>query len=257
MLKISRHRNPVRLYKLTLLAVLSLILAVVLAACGSDSNPTTAPTATPAPPDPATLAQKSADALTAVTGLHYVVTIKQGTVEIIPSVDFNSAEGDYQKPDKFNGNLKVKVLGGLVDAQTVGIGTQEWIIIPKLKPAWSLLPQGTGFDPSILFDQQKGLGATVQKAKDLKLVGSDTIDGTDCWHLQGTVTGADIKSLIPIGLGQNNVTFDLWTGKTDYLTRQVTLKEITTDNSGSNWLLQFSQFNKSVTITQPPVTPTA
>lgn len=207
----------------------------------------------PTPPDPTTLAQKSAAALTTLSGLHYTVTIKQGTVQIISNVDFESADGDYQKPDKFNGNLKVKVFGGLVDAQTVGISSQEWIIIPKLKPTWSL-PAGTGFDPSILFDQQKGLGATVQKAKDLKLVDSDTVDGVGCWYLQGTVSGPDIKPLIPIGLGQNNVTFDLWTGQQDYLTRQVTLKEITPDNSGSSWLLQFSQFNKPVSVTPPPST---
>lgn len=254
MLKFSRQVNHVRLYKLAMLSALSLILAMVLAACGGGGSPTAAPT--PVPPDPTTIAQKSADALTAQNSLHYTVTIKQGTVQIIPSVDFSSADGDYLKPNKFNGNLKVKVLGGLVDAQTVGIGSQEWIIIPKLKPVWSLLPQGTGFDPSVLFDPQKGLGATVQKAKDLKLVGSETIDGVDSWHLQGTVSGPDIKTLIPIGLGQNDVTFDLWTGKQDFLTRQVTLKEITTNNNGSNWLLQFSKFNESVTI-NAPVTPAA
>lgn len=245
-----------RTSKLALVASIWIILALALAACGE--TPTTAPTPNPsptvAPPNPQDIAKQSAEKLSATNSLHFVVNIKQGKVQIIPAVDFKNADGNYLKPDKFNADLKVQVLGGLVAAKTIGVGTKQWVIIKGLYNNWKQLGDGQGFNATVLFDPQKGLGAVAQRIQNLKLAGSDTIDGVDCWHLQGIVTKTDIGPLTANTLGKNDVNFDLWTGKQDMLTRQVTFKEITStanDPNASFWEMHFSQFNEQLTIDAP------
>ncbi len=241
------------------LATLWLIMMLALTACGD--SPTTAPsstavppTATIAPPSAQDIAKQSADKLTAADSLHFNFLVKQGKAQIIQSVDVKSADGDYSKPDKYTAALKVGVLGGKLDASTVGVGSKQWVIIKGFKDSWTELPAGSGFNAAVLFDPQKGIGPTVQKAQDLKLAGSETIDGVDCWHIQGVSSGPDIAAIIPFSAGKNDVAFDLWSGKQDMLTREVLFKEKTpdpADPNGSIWELHFSNFNKAVTITPP------
>jgi hypothetical protein len=248
--EIAKHFKNVKGYlKFSGLGLILSILLVALAACGD--SPTATPSATVAPPTAPDIAKQAATQLAAQTGLHFTFDVKQGKAQVIPGVDIKTANGDYSKPDKFSAGLKVKVLGGTVDASTVGITSKQWVLIKGLKDSWTLLPSGTGFDASILFDPQKGLGATVQKTKDLKLIGGETVDATDCWHIQGVAAGADIIALIPVGTGKNDVTFDMWVGKSDMLPRQVILQEVVSTQDGGLWEIHFSDFNKTVIITPP------
>lgn len=255
----SKRAQQSLLGQVAWLAALWLSGMLALTACGD--NPTTAPsntvvppTATIAPPTAQVIAKQSADNLTAADSLHFNFLVKQGKAQIIPSVDVKSADGDYSKPDKYTAALKVGVLGGKLDANTIGVGSKQWVIIKGFKDSWTELAAGSGFNAAVLFDPQKGIGPTVQKAQDLKLVGNETIDGVDCWHLQGVSSGPDIAAIIPFSAGKNDVAFDLWSGKQDLLTREVLFKEKTpdpADPNGSIWELHFSNFNKAVTITPP------
>ena len=97
------------------------------------------------------------------------------------------------------------------------------------------------------------MGATAEKLNDLKLVGAETIDTVDCWHLAGTVPGPDIAPLTANTLGKNEVLFDIWIGKSDSLVRQVTFKETgaADPKTASYWLITFSKFNDPVTVNKP------
>lgn len=236
------------------LALLCLWLAGLLAACGD--NPTATPTAvpptpTPKPLTPTDIAKTSADKLNTLNSLHFIVDIKAGQVEVYQGITFKKAEGDFTKPDKFRAKLRVSVAIAQVDAETVGMEGQQYLLLTNLSKSWVTLPANVGFKPDVLFDPQKGVGAVVTKIKNIELVGSEQLDGTDVYHLKGVVAGADIAPLTANTLGKNDVNFDVWTGKSDFLVRRVTFKEISTDPNASDWQLDFSKFNDPVTINRP------
>lgn len=236
--------------------LLFIMLTALLAACGSDSpTPTpTVPPPTPPPVKPLTaddIAKMSADKLNSLNSLHFIVNIKSGQVEIFNGITFKNAEGDYSKPDKFRARLKVSVAIAQVDAETVGLDGQQYLLLSNLSKNWVTLPSNIGFKPNVLFDPQKGIGAVVTKVQNLELVGSEQIDGTDVYHLKGIVKGADISPITAGTLGKNDVNFEVWTGKNDFLVRRVTFKEISTTATASDWQLDFSKFNDPVSIALP------
>ncbi len=254
MKKIGIVRPVTRLWGV---ALLCLWLAGLLTACGE--NPTATPTPTAIPPSPtpvkpltpAEIAQMSADKLNTVNSLHFIVDIKAGQVELYQGITFKKAEGDFSKPDKFKAKLRVSVAIAQVDAETVGLEGQQYLLLTNLSKSWVTLPPNIGFKPDVLFDSQKGIGAVVTKIQNIELVGTEQIDGIDVYHLKGVVKGADISPLTAGTLGKNDVNFDVWTGKNDLLVRRVTFKEISTAANASDWQLDFSKFNEPVTINRP------
>ncbi|MBN9387905.1 MAG: LppX_LprAFG lipoprotein [Chloroflexi bacterium] len=249
--------------KLWILTLCCLWLATTLAACGGD-NPTATPTVpppTPTPVKPLTaddIAKMSADKLNTINALHFIVNIKSGQVEIFNGITFKNAEGDYTKPDKFRAKLKVTVAIAQVDAETVGMNGQQYLLLTNLSKSWVTLPANIGFKPDVLFDSQKGIGAVVTKTQNLTLVGTEQIDGVDVYHLKGIVKGPDISPITAGTLGKNDVNFEVWTGKNDFYVRRVTFKEISNDPNASDWQLDFSKFNDPVNITLPAgITPVA
>lgn len=257
----SRKGRPV-FVGLVLAALLG--LSLIIAACGD--SPTAVPTATPVPPtatpvpptptplpDAKTIARNSADKLLGVSSLHFIVDIQQGKVDLYNGITLKKADGDWLRPDKFQAKLRIGVGPGQADAETIGVGSDQWLIAKPLIATWAKLPADVGFKPDVLFDKDKGLGATAAKLNDLKLVGSENLNGIDTWHLAGTVPGPDIAPLTAGTLGKNEVLFDMWIGKSDGLVRQVTFKETgaADPKTASSWLLTFSKFNDPVTINKP------
>jgi len=235
------------------LIIAALLGLLLLAACGE--NPTTTPVPpSPTPvPDPKMIAGNSASKLLEVNSLHFVVDIVQGKVDLYQGIALKKADGDWLRPDKYQAKLRILIGPGQANAETIGIGNTQWLLAKPLISQWLVLPSDVGFKPDILFDKDKGLGATAQKLNDLKLVGTETLDGVETWHLAGTVPGVDIAPLTAGVLGKNPVLFDMWVSKSDGLTRQVTFKETGAADPAlaSSWVLTFSKFNDPVKIEKP------
>ncbi|MEI7556273.1 LppX_LprAFG lipoprotein [Candidatus Chlorohelix sp.] len=224
----------------------TLVFSFILAACGD-------PTPTPLSlPDPKVLAKQSADELYAVKFVHFLVDIKQGEVPIVTGISFRRAEGDYVKPDSYKATLRVSLALGQVEATTVALGTEQWILVKGLSDKWQSLPDGVGFKASELFDSQRGLGAIVQKAQNLSIAGTETVDSAECWKLSGTIQGKELETFTAGTLNNSDVNFDIWVSKSDTLLRQAILKEVTQDPAkGVTWQMNFSKFNEAVTVQRP------
>lgn len=237
-----------------LLALSVLLLATLLVACG-DPSPTATPvpaTPTTAPLDAAGVAKGAAEKLKVINSLHFDVTIRAGEVKITDGINFQEARGDFSKPNKFRAKLRVVLPIGKVDAETVGIEKEQWLNLANLG-SWNKLPDNIGFRADVLFDPDKGLSAVVGKLKDNKFVGTGTekLGDLEVYHIKGVVAGADIGPITSNTLGKNDVDFEAWVTKNDFLTRQVTFKEISTQPNASDWLLQFSKFDEKVEIKRP------
>jgi hypothetical protein len=243
--------------KKTAILFIAVILAGLLVAC--TSVPTTTPTVPPTPtplPDAKSIATQAAEKLKTVNSLRFLVDIKQGEVTIIPGINFKRADGDYLKPEKYQAKLRVSTAVGQVEAETIGIQGEQWLLIRALSQAWSKLPADVGFRASVLFDDVGGVGAVARNAKDLKIASnSETIDGVECWKLSGVSTGTEIAPLTANTIKQGDIAIEAWIGKSDNLFRQVTLKELGVDPAkAANWQLNFSKYDQAVTINRPPGT---
>ncbi len=249
--------------RLSMLTLVGWLLLTVLAACG-DPSPTATPLPLPkpteGPPDPRVIAKQAADKIQTLNSLHFLVDIKSGEVEITNGITFQQADGDFSKPDKFRAKLKVTAGPVKVNAETVGMDNKQWLLLSGLSNSWTTLPANVGFKPDVLFDPNVGLGAIVNKVKDLKLVGTEKLKvkdnddkdvEVDTYHLNGVVTGPDIKPITASTLGKTDVDFDIWVSTADSLVRQVVFKEKSTDPKASNWQLNFWKFNKPVEIKSP------
>lgn len=225
-----------------------IILNAFLTACGGSEA-----TATPGTlPDAKTLASAATDKLATINSLHFLVDIQKGEVPIIEGITFRKAEGNFLKPNSYQAKMKVGVVIGQVDADIVAVGEDQYIKVNGMINNWKKLPADVGFKPAEIFDSEKGLGMIIKKVQDLKTVGSDSIDGTDCWHLSGTVDGIDISVLTAKTLDKSRVAIDVWVGKNDSIVRKTTFKEITdSSDKGTYWVLTFSKFDEPVTINKP------
>lgn len=254
---------------LSLVSVLLVVLfGAALAACGDDTatattqitTPTVAPSPTPTP-DPKSIAKGAADKLQTLSTFHFAIKVT-GSPILIPGVALSSADGDLVKPDRVKANMGVLVGGAFkIQSQAIGIGADTYFNNP-LSKKWEKMPASWGFKPQILFDPDQGISGVVSRIDNLTLVGSDTVDSVDSWHLAGIVTGKDVGPLSANTLGKYPVNFDVWVGKSDSIVRKITMKEIvpgvtpgTTPAAGtpvpSEWLITLSNFNEQVDIQKP------
>jgi hypothetical protein len=99
-------------------------------------------------------------------------------------------------------------------------------------------------------------------SKDVRRVGSESIDGVKTTHYAGTLTPEQAGKLDPKAQqafkdfyqrsGANKVTFDLWVGK-DSLPRKLVTK-VGADKGTASSTMIFSDFNKSFSVSAPPAT---
>jgi LppX_LprAFG lipoprotein len=97
-------------------------------------------------------------------------------------------------------------------------------------------------------------------SKDVRRVGSETIDGVKTTHYAGTVTPEQAGQVDPKAQqafkkfyqrsGANKVTFDLWVGN-DNLPRKLVTK-VTADKGTASSTMIFSDYNKSFSVSAPP-----
>ncbi len=97
-------------------------------------------------------------------------------------------------------------------------------------------------------------------SKDVRRVGSESIDGAATTHYAGTLTPEQAGKLDPKAQqafkqfyqrsGANKVTFDLWVGK-DSLPRKLVTK-VAADKGTAASTMIFSDYNKSFSVSAPP-----
>jgi hypothetical protein len=270
-------RKETRLVGLT--AVLVLLLATGLGACGETptpepapvsvavlptDTPIPAPTPTPnpapaLPPPPAeSLLAASLEALAGVDSWHLdmemniAATLRGLTIEA--PVTYT---GDFQAPNRMEGTLSMRILGLTVGKDTVLIartldftepGTEEGTASSRPASMFSLL-RFTGFEPA--------------DVKDLEFVGEETLDGTPVYHLKGHVSAQDME-VAPRGAQvalEGQVEFEAWIGVADSLPRQGAVAGTLAAVDGGQGSLRltgsttFSDFGAPASV-QPPEHPT-
>lgn len=192
------------------------------------------------------LMSRAADKISEIDTLHFVLEIRAGKVSL-SGAELQRAEGDLKRPDNYQASVKLKILFA---STTVKVVAQDGVqqMTDPITGKWSTSGAGETLNLAAMLDARSGIGPVLKNLKNLKLLGTETVNGTNTYHVQGTATAAQTGQLTFNNLGKQEATIDAWIGQSDDLVRQLYLKE----NSPGNgfWALTFSNFNQPVSISK-------
>jgi lipoprotein LprG len=183
------HRRP--------LVVLGLF-AVLLAGCSSGGGSANLPAAS------ALLADSGA-AMQAVTSVHFGITVN-GTLAGVPIQD---ADGDLNAQGQAKGNAKLSELGQTVQVDFVLVNKIFYLKGPT--GGYQKIPAalaGNLFDPTAILDPNRGVAKVLTSVRGASTQGQETVNGTDCYRITGTVAKGVVAALVP-GIN-SDVTATLW-----------------------------------------------
>ncbi len=226
------------------------VAAALLAACGGGGGSSNKPATTGPLPQPDAVLSKAVDAFQSLKTFHFRLEHDNGGTQIPPGLTLITADGNVIVPDRMSAKLDAKAGQQTVNVQVIGVGDQGWITNPFSRQ-WQPLPSGTSIKD--IFDPTQGVKAIVGALQDAKVTGEETIDGTDCYRLEGTVPSEVLQAAAPIAKPGLTVGITVWIGKDDSLIRQVYLEGPLNPDEPSNIArrLMLSKFGEDVSIEAP------
>lgn len=174
-------------------------------------------------------------------------------VDAAETIQLLSAEGTMQRPDRVDVTFTAIVLGRQqISIRMINIGDDSWIT-DIVTGKWVTSPPEFGYNPSILYDEEDGLGPVMERMNEPEIAGSEEIDGKDAWHITATADGEIIKVMTSDTLRGSEHTLDIWVDKETNDILQISIAEPTDEDleDPATLTLKLSEHDKDVTI-EPP-----
>jgi lipoprotein LprG len=233
----------------TKFAAAFLALLLLLTACGSDE------TASIEEDMSAQEVLENASAQLAETeSMHFRMEV-EGETLIDPAGTFRllNAEGDMARPDRVQVEFQVEVLGSkTVSIRMISIGTESWTT-DLVTGEWVPAPSEFGYDPTVLYDNQNGLGPVMGKVDNAEIVGVEEINGHQTYHVRGTSPAEVMKPITSGTMQGDNIGLDLWIDGETWNLIQVVVSEPDAPevDDPATWTLTLSNHGEQVDI-EPP-----
>lgn len=248
----ERNRSlPTQFRRVPRLSVLAVVL-ISLAACGGDDAATS--TVSPVAVGPAEILQRTSARLAETRTTHFKLTVDGVTyVDEAKSIELLGAEGDLERPDRVRTTFKAKVSRGVnVTIELITIGDQSWST-DLITGKWGPAPAEFGYSPSVLFDNQNGIGPVMNKIVDPVQREDGDLDGRGVYRISGQGPGAIIGPLTMSTMTGDPVAVDLWIDRETYDLLRIMLTEpASAEKAGATWILDLSRHDQKVAI-EPPV----
>lgn len=221
-----------------LAAVLSIVLALVLAGCGggdSDKNP-----------PGGQILQQAAGVMRGVTSLSFTLRTSGN-----PNVNVKSVDAKLLKNGNAQGSVQVNEFGLPVQLDFVVLGTT--VHFKGLTGGWQTEPLSkvSGiYDPSAVLDPNRGLVRLLSTAKGAETRGKEKAAGQECYQVHATLAKAALVGLVP---GMNtDAPADIWVATADKHVLKAEV-EVAAKNGGKpgKVIITFSDYGKAFTITAP------
>lgn len=189
-----------------------------------------------------------------VESLHFTLEVEGETfIDEDGAIQLVSAEGDLARPDKVGVEFQVRLLGATtVSIRMITIGDESWTT-DLVTGDWGEAPPEFGYNPTVLYDNQEGLGPVMGKLEDAEITGLDEIDDRAVYRITGTATSEVIAPLTAGTMTGEEVGVELWIDvETSDLRRVIVVEpENEAKDEPATWVLNLSEFNETVTI-EPP-----
>lgn len=174
-------------------------------------------------------------------------------VDDAETIQLLGAEGVMQRPDRVDVTFTATVLGRQqISIRMINVGDEAWIT-DIVTGRWVPSPPEFGYNPSILYDDEHGLGPVIERMDDPEIVGSEEIDGRDAWHITATADGEIMQVMTSNTMRGSVQTLDIWVDKETNDVLRIRISEPTDEDleDPATWTLTLSEHDKDVNIEQP------
>lgn len=193
--------------------------------------------------------------LAEVESLHFTLDIDGETfIDETQAIQLVSAEGDLARPDKVVVEFKISLFGAsTVSIKMVTIGEDSWTT-DLITGNWGDAPPEFGYNPSVLYDNQNGLGPVMGKVESPELHETEEVNDREAYRITGTVADDVIGPLTAGTMTGESVEIELWIDVETHDLLRVKVVEPESDDKEhpATWELNLSRFNEKVTI-EPPI----
>jgi hypothetical protein len=232
---------------------LPVLFLFVLVACGG-SSASPEPTATVSLTADEILARSSAQ-IAATETLRFHLGV-DGVTYIDPAntIQLLEAEGELQRPDRVHVRFKIKIVPGvIITTELITIGDQFWTT-DLITGNWGSAPYEFTYDPTVLFDNQGGVGPVMNKVNDAQIVGSEQVQGNDSYHIRATANEEIVGPVTSHTMHGSPVMTNLWIDMNTFDLLRVQLEEPASSGNANpaKWTLDLFDQGEPITI-EPPI----
>ncbi len=174
-------------------------------------------------------------------------------VDSLHTLKLLEAEGELVRPDRVRTEFKIEALGQVTVSIKLIIINGEWWTTDLITGKWGPSPADFEYDPSVLFDNQGGIGPVMDRVTDAQRLDDEEVDDRDAYHIQATVSDDIIDSLTYHTLQGAPITVDLWIDKETNDLLRARLAEPPDQEAGepSVWTLDLFDHGADITIDAP------
>jgi LppX_LprAFG lipoprotein len=219
------------------------LLPALLLACSFGGGPTA---------DPAKVLSQAGPALGQVKTA--AVEMKFGAGATFFGLTVVSASGKVKLPTDSQVTIKAKQSSdSLIEIAVTTLGGQTWVTVPFLG-VQEVTGQEAASVPSVgrIFDPTNGLPGVLAKGRNPKLLGSESVDGVDCWKVEATYTADQVSRAVQPLSPNGDIDATLWIGKSDHLLRKTLLKgNLFAAGKTTTLEVRLHDFNAAVDIIKP------
>ena len=232
-----------------LLFSVALLLASV--AC-SGAGPTATPTPTPKPVDPREELQRTVESLVSLKSVTFDLEHLVGTTNLLPGVLMTRAYGKAVVPGEFDITVEGELLFPRSYLEIGMISLDEQAYMTNLvNGQWEEVAQSSL--PINLSDFGATLAGIVEEVQSPRLLGQESVDGVDVYHIGGDITSEVLKGLVPTAGTGFPVALEIWTERDTGMLRRalITGQVVATDVEEAQRQLRLEGANQPVTVERP------
>jgi len=174
-------------------------------------------------------------------------------IDSLDTLKLLEAEGVLVRPDRVRADFKVEALGRVTVTVQLIIVNGQWWTTDLITGKWGPAPTDFEYDPSVLFDNQGGIGPVMDRVTDAQRLDDEEIDGHKAFHIQAQVADQIIDSLTYQTLQGTPITVDLWIDQGTFNLLRARLAEPPGQSDGepSVWTLDLFDHDAKIEIDAP------
>ena len=186
------------------------------------------------------------------SSVHFLLKVDGSTyLDVNETIELKEVEGDLKRPDRAKAEAEVQIGFASFDVGLVAIGGDVYMT-NFLSGDWERGPSDFDFNPALIFDNELGVGAVLNKMEDVELGEESTIGSTTAVEITGTVAQRDISRLVAGSLEGDRIGVIIWMNESNGELLQIELAEPDdVDGDPTSWVITFSEHNEPVTIKAP------
>ena len=217
------------------------LLVLLLGACGGDA----------ADGDARAIVQNATAAMGEITTVHFVLDLEESTIEMIPGMQVTRVEGDVLRPDRMQARMEALAFGMLLSVNFRAIGATQYVTNPVATDQWQAL--ATPAIAGALLDPRDGVTALLADLTDLRVVGSEALDGRAVWRIEARTDNALVADFLQSDPLPGTTGVEVWIGEADSLVYRVVLTGATAagDSDDARRTIEFANFEAPVEIIAP------